>query len=295
MFIEMGNLYYIIYIIISIAVVLSSVWFLKNKSKTFRFWFIFGFLIVGFVFHFAKIFIYPYNSLSTSVLFRKISLENISAVSTVFFPFIYLSKNKVLKDYMIIGGMIGGISAILFPIDAISSTFDGMIDYWRKPAFSIDVIRFYYIHIMSFLVPFLMMHFKMHEFDVKRIYKVFFVFIGVLTIVFLNELLITLFGWVSVEELFQYDSRNPSFIFGIKPEFESKATLLLIFVPKIFKFNPFTGNPQYWPIIWMIIPIFIYGSVIILAFQLIYNHKQVKDVFFNLTMNKNCDSSEKNK
>ena len=271
MYVEFGNLYYFIYIGIAILITVLTVLFLNKRSQNFRYWFIFGMIVFAFLVHFLKIFIPPYSThVPQGSILTKVSLENICAVSTVAFPFLYFTKNKTLKDYMIMVGMASGILTFMFPVDAISDYFNGY-QIGQKTAFSIEVIRFYTAHYIIFAAPFLMMFYKMHTLSVKRAWRAPFALIVVLVIIFINEVIMTWLGWVPRSELFDPQFRNPSFIFGIRGDLTGIGAILGILVPVVFRSNPVTGEPHFWPVIWLILPTLVYGSLISFTFMFIYD------------------------
>ena len=286
-----GNLFYMFYIIVALIITLIVVKYLKPKSERFRFWFLFGILMSALIVHFLKIFIYPYTTLD--FVYRKVSLENICAVSTIIFPFIYFTKNKVLKDYMIMVGLASGFLTFLFPIDAVSPMFDGE-PLHVKNAFSLEVIRFYYAHFALFLVPFLMMHFKMHQISIKRSLMMPAMLLIVLLIIYINELVLTAIGWVPKENLYNPEKRNPSLIFGFKDSVTGISVLMTMFVPAFFTVGPISGEAFYWPVIWMIIPVYVYGMMIALTFCYIYDKEQTINVFKRILRLDQDDGYEKN-
>ena len=281
--VRFGNLYYFGYIIIGFLLVILTIKFLKFKSDNFRKRFLFSIYLLAFIIHFLKVFIYPYNTLGH--VYHKMSLENISAVSTVFFPWIFLSKNKILKDYLIIGGISSGILPFIFPVDAMIPLFDGRY-FPIKQALSLEVIRFYFAHLVLFLVPMVMMHYKMHKISVRRIVFIPIILIGILVVIFINEWVITALGWVPKHEFLDPLKRNPSFIFGLREELSGLGVMIAIFVPKVFTLHPITGDPFYWPVVWMIVPVFVYGIFISLIFSFIYDNIEskilIKSIIFKI-------------
>ena len=279
MFVEFGNFYYFVYIGIALFLTILFVMFLNNKSDHFRKWFIFGIIMFAFIVHFLKIFIPPYSThVPSNEILTKVSFENICAVSTLAFPFLYFTKNKTLKDYMIMVGMASGILTFMFPVDAISDYFNGK-QIGQKTAFSIEVIRFYTAHYILFLAPFLMMFYKMHVLSIKRAFRAPFVLIAVLFIIFINEVIMTWIGWVPREELFNPEFRNPSFVFGIRGDLTGIGAILGILVPVVFRSNPMTGEAHFWPVIWLILPTIVYGTLISLIFMVIYDKENTIKYF----------------
>lgn len=274
--VEMFNLYYFIYLGITALVTIILIFYLKNKSDDYKKWFLFGLLVVNFAIHFLKIFIYPY----TTVDFRitKVSPENICAVSVLLFPFLYFTKNQSLKDYMVMAGMASGLLALFYPVDLIVETFNGEY-FGPKHAFAIESIRFYITHILIFVVPFLMMYFKLHKVSIKRVWHAPILLFFVLIIIFINELLITLFGWVPKEDLFNPMKRNPSFIFGARSDLQGLGVFLGLLVPAfMMRFDPVSGITYYLPVVWLILPVFIYGNLISLMFMFIYDRENTLNV-----------------
>ena len=207
--VQMGNLYYFIYIAIAILLTVIAVRFLNNKSQKFRYWFIFGLIMVAFTIHFLKIFIWPYTTVD--YIFTKVSFENICAGSTLLFPFLYFTKNKTLKDYMVMVGMASGIITFIFPVDAMSDYFNGGY-LGARGAFNLEVMRFYLAHFLLFLVPFLMMRYQMHELSIRRAYRAPLMLILVLVIIYINELILTAFNWVPKADLYDPSKRISYFI-----------------------------------------------------------------------------------
>jgi hypothetical protein len=90
-------------------------------------------------------------------------------------------------------------------------------------------------------------------------------------IIFINEALITLFGWVPKEQFFNPEHRNPSFIFGVRGDLTGLGMVLGAFVPMFLRVNPFFNGDAFFPVLWLLFPALIYGSLIALVFMLIYD------------------------
>lgn len=273
--IEIGNMYYFMYIGIALLVTVIAVLFLRHKSERFRFWFIFGILLLNLAIHFLKLLIFPYNDpYYVEHIWVKASLENICAVSVVIFPFLYFVKHKVIKDFMVMLGIASGILAIVFPADAIGETFNAVPILYTKGAFDLETMRFYTTHILLFLAPFLMMRFKQHELSISRIIYAPMLLVGLLFVLYFNEFFLSLLGWVpSGRDMMNPVGRNPSLIFGIKDlqSLTGVGTLLKVLVPHFLTVHPITGEQFYWPVVWMIGPIIVYGSFIAFLFALAYD------------------------
>ena len=280
MIVSMFNLPYFIYWMIGILLTLGFIKYLNKKSESFRYKFIYGLIVFNLFVHFAKIFIYPYNLISFPEIITKVSFENICAVSALLFPILYFAKNKVLRDYMVMVGIASGIITFFYPIDAMSDMFNAAYIGF-KPAFSLEVIRFYTSHFLIFLAPFLMLHYKIHELSFKRFYFAPFMLLTILIIIFINEVLVTLVGWVPSEQLFDPEFRNPSFIFGVnsRTDLSGIGVVLGALVPNFLRVNPFFDGFAYFPVLWLLLPTLIYGSMIALAFMLIYDTDETLKFF----------------
>lgn len=248
--IQMFSISYFVMIFIFLAFLIGSYLWLKNKSTRHQKIFIASLLFFSLALHFCKLFFPPYSN--DKLAFRKITPENICAVSTLVFPFVFFSKSKTLKDYMFYLGVLSGTLAIFLPIEA-----------FNKHIFTFDALRFYIVHIIITVAPFLMVATGLHKLDYHRVYKVPLVFIGVLCIILVNEIILMEIGLVPMrkEDFFDHNSyRNFSMIFGVSPEFMHIEKYLTILTPSIFlkiPFGEFAGEPKYWPIIWLIIPAFV--------------------------------------
>lgn len=266
--VQFGNIYYFIYIAAFFLLTLILVRFLKHKSESYRYRFIYGLIILNLFVHFAKIFIYPYTTVEH--IWTKVSFENICAVSVLTFPLLFFAKNRVLKDYMIMVGIASGIITFIFPVDAMSEYFNGAI-LGYKHAFSVETIRFYTSHYILFATPFLMMHYHMHELSIKRAYQGPLMLLLILVIIFINELLITWVGWVPAEDFFDPSKRNPSFIFGVRGDLSGLGVVLGVFVPGFLRDNPWFTGDAFFPVLWLLFPAIFYGGLIALSFAFVYD------------------------
>ncbi len=276
--IEMFNIYYFIYIFIAVVLTVLSVRLLRNKSDKYRFWFVYGLILLNFAIHFLKILIFPYTDpyfVENRIV--KVSFENICAVSVLVFPFLYFVKAKTLKDYMVSIAFVSGLLAVIYPLDAIAQTFNAVdiTGIYTKTAFSLETIRFYTTHFLLFLAPFLMLYYKMHEISIKRAIWLPFYLIMWLFIIYLNEYVLSLFGLVPGGlEMYDPNGRNPSLIFGVKDidNIKGVGLLLKVVVPRFLTVNPFTGTQFFWPVIWMVIPVIIYGYLLAVGVNLVFDH-----------------------
>ena len=145
------SLSYFIYLFICASICISFYFVFRNKSKKAQYIAILVPLLLSFVIHFLKLFIPVYrNDLPSSII--SITAETVCAISTLAFPFIYLSKSKILKDYMVGLGIISGVLTLIIPGDILGV----------NPT-NIEVVRFFFAHLVIFMCPFFMYLFKIHQ------------------------------------------------------------------------------------------------------------------------------------
>lgn len=148
---KMFSLSYFIYLLICASICIAFYFIFKDKSKKTQFIAILIPLFLSFIIHFFKLLIPIYrNDLPSSII--SITPETVCAISTLAFPFIYLSKSVILKNYMVVLGIISGILTLIFPGDIIG----------LNPT-NIEVMRFYFSHLVIFMCPFFMYLFNIHR------------------------------------------------------------------------------------------------------------------------------------
>lgn len=285
---KLFNASYFIYLGFFFLVLFFSLFLLKGKNEAFKKRYISSLLFFSLVIHFMKLLFPPY--VDDQFAFRKITPENICAVSTLTFPFIFLSNNKVLKDYMFYIGVISGSFAVILPLEAIG-----------KEPFVFDVIRFYICHIIITVAPFLMVASNLHKLDYRRIFKVPICFLIVMAIILVNEIILIEIGLIDIADtpegkgLLEIDRyRNFSLIFGPSIEYLVDNNITFVedfidlFVPEFFRTIPFgelAGQKKYWPILWAVIPAFILIPFASMLIAFYWEKDHMKEDFLKLKEN----------
>lgn len=264
--VEFFNFYYFLYIVIAAGLFVILYIILRKASARTRKTTIFLLLLFNFALHFIKLAFEPYCS-GLPATVRKSTFENICAVSTLIFPWIFIGKNKYFKDYMFYIGVLSGLAALGVPTEALG-----------KSAFSFDTIRFYCCHIVLVITPLLMVCFGLHKLNYHRVFAVPAMFLAVLSLILVNEVILLAAGFVEgdLSTLLDPGIRNSSFIFGPSPGFEQAAKIILVFVPKLFTVQPLTGEPMFWPVIWLVFPAFVYLPFVAFLMSLPSEHAHVK-------------------
>ena len=257
------SLFWYIYLLLCIGLFLGLYFGLRKKSKKVQYWVLFGFLALNFALHFLKLALPYYSDKGFPAVIRKSTFENICAVSTMIFPFIFINKKaKVMKDYMFYMGCVSGIAGCVAPLPTIG-----------LPFYHPEVIRCYVCHAGIWIVPLLMVIFGFHKLDYRRIWKVIFVYFGVLALIMVNELILIRLGWVetgSLEEFFDPGDRDMGYAVGLPAGAEGVAKLILWLTPKAWK-------DPYVPILWQFFPMLIGGSLICLLMSMYWEHKHFKE------------------
>lgn len=261
--VQIGNGYYILYIEFAAVYLLLLLLSLRKRSeKTMRIVFL-VLLFSNLAMHFLKQLFPPYREGFPYTL-RSSALQNICAVSTVFFPFIYLKKKQtVLHDYAYFIGMCGGLGALAFPTETLGN-----------PPFAPDTIRFYFCHTTLIVVPLAAAILGLYRPRLKKFWAIPLLFLAHQTIICLDEFFLIGVGAVpgaTFSDLLDPGFRNSSFTFGVRPDFAGAAFLFDPLVPSFFKTDAFHlngGKPFYFPVLWLIIPTFCYLIPVYLLFSL---------------------------
>lgn len=167
------------YLLICFSICFLYYFLFRNKSKKTQNIALFIPLVLALIVHFLKPLIPVYkNNLPESLM--ALTCESICAISTFAFPFIFISKSKALKDYMVVIGVISGFLTLLVPAEALNI---GIIN--------IEVIRFFFAHLVIFMVPLLMYLFNIHRLSKNWIKNTLIIFLFALIIMVVNNLLFT--------------------------------------------------------------------------------------------------------
>ena len=195
----LANINWLSYFFYNILIALICVGFyflMRNKSDKAKYYTILTLLIIGIFVHFSKLLIPEYqNTMPDSII--EVTLSSPCAISALTFPFIYLSKNKTLKDYLVVFGIISGVATLLFPLDIQG-----------KSMFDIDVVRFYVAHLIILLTPLFTYIFKIHTLTKKWVKHTILLFLLVLLIIVINN---ELFNIIVLKQTSQLESLGQYF------------------------------------------------------------------------------------
>lgn len=173
------SIYHFIYLFICAVICFIFYYSLKNKSDKTKFIATFIPLALAFVVHFLKLLIPFYkNALPGSIM--SITLESVCAISTLTFPFIYFSKSTILKNYMVVVGMLSGILTLLLPLGSDN-----------VHPFDLEMIRFFFAHLAIFMSSLFMYVFNIHRPKGKWIKHSIWLFILSLYIAHVDTIIFT--------------------------------------------------------------------------------------------------------
>lgn len=256
MVIKLFDKTYFLVLIICFILTLILYFILRNKNKKIQMNTLIILSFSNFLLHFLKLLHPSYNNYP--YVLSTISLENVCAVNTVLTPFILLSENDKLKDYLCLLGSLGGLFALFYP--------DQLLNYNN---IYFEIFRFYYDHFILFLVPFLLLILKLHKLNLKRLIYYPITFLKVEILILINEIILiaTKVLDCNLYDFFNKNYRNSAFIFGIQEGYKNLTIPLTFLTPKFLLINPYMNNDSYLPIIWLIIPSFMYLS---LEYYLVY-------------------------
>lgn len=268
--IQMFNGWYFLMLFICIGAVVGLYFILRNKSEKTQKIVLFLILLLGLILHFLKCFIPPYST-DNNRLLRDIFFINICGANIFLFPFIFLSKSEKAKDYMFYIGILSGLISIFYPVEPMEKV--NQASEW------LDILRFYFHHTMLWAVPLLMVVFKLHKLNYRRVIYVPIYLLSVMLFIMVNQVLQSELGFIPLrgDDIFNINYKNSSMIWGPSGAI---GDFLAIFCPDFFKYIPVgehAGEPKYWPWFWLIFPAFIILVPVSFLISLIFDFKRFKN------------------
>ncbi len=268
--IQMFNGWYFLMLFICIGLVIGLYFILKNRTQKTQKIVLFSLLLFGLILHFLKFLIPPYST-DIDRLYRDSWFINICGANIFLFPFFFLSKNEKAKDYMFYIGVLSGLISILYPMEPMAKV--------NQAAEWLDIVRFYYHHTMLWAVPLLMVVFKLHTINYRRILYVPTYLLAVMLFIMVNQVLQSELGFIPLrgDDIFNINYKNTSMIWGPSGPI---GDFLAIFCPRFFKYIPvgdYAGQAKFWPWFWLIFPCYILITPICFLISLILDYKRFKN------------------
>lgn len=271
MYIELFNGWYFLWLLICGGVTAGVYFLLKGRSVRVQKGVLFGFLVLGLLLHFLKVYIPPY-SVDEARMLRDSWFVNVCAANIALFPFFFWMKNKKVKDYMFYVGMMSGIIALVYPEEPMAKV--------DQSAEQLDIIRFYYHHWMVMAVPMLMALLGIHKPSYRRIWVAPVGLMLLLLFIILNQVFQSELGFVPLRNQNNFlgiDYKNSSYIWG--PGDTAIGNMLTTFTPEVFTKVPigqYAGQTKYWPWFWMIGPVFALATPLAIIEAVIFDYKGIK-------------------
>ena len=270
---EVGNLWYFFYLLVTALIFAIGMLIFKDKSEKAKYWFVFALAMINFTAHFLRMLLPEYNGPDTDypTTWRKVTYENVCTTSVLMFPFIHLSKSKILKDYIVFMSLIGGVLGVFVPVGA-----------WHYAPFRLESIRYYITHSGLLIQGGLTLALGLHRPSYKRFWVAPITFFFVLGGIALNELVIRSIGLTGQTLADMTDNpmeRNSVFIFGPSESIQKQFGFVFWVVPEFMKHGVGyrAGEDFYWPWAWMFIPLMTYGQILAHAIGFTWGWKDLRN------------------
>ena len=262
MTVDFKDPYYYLFPLMGAAVFIILYFLLRKRSARMQSVVLFLLLAANFALHFLKLLFPPYSTQEFADAIQTITPENVCAINTMLFPFLFLKRGGAARDYMFYIGAISGIAACWLPMSIEEA----------QP-FDFDCMRYYFCHTVLWVVPVLMVVLRLHRLDYRRIIFTPLIYILDLVVIVFNEVMLIALGFEEARYLLSVNIGNGGLAFGPYTDLEGTGALnfLLAFVPPFFK--PTAGNPYYAPALWQRFPAVILGCPLGFLMCLYWEHR----------------------
>ena len=267
--IQFFNGWYFLFILLSASGFAGLYFLLRKRSQRTVKIVLVSLMTFALILHFMKGLFPPY-SLNYEQHLRDSWFINICGANIALFPFMLLSNNKHIKDYMFYIGVLSGIIAVCYPIDPIMKA--------NQAAEWIDVLRFYLHHNLLWYVPMLMVVLGLHKIEYRRVWSTPVIFLCVMLFIMLNQIFQSELGFIGLrgDDIHTIPYINNSLIWG--PD-GNLSRLIDWACPSFFKtipVGPHKGEAKYWPWFWLVVPCFVILIPLCFLISMIFDYKNLR-------------------
>ncbi len=222
----------------------------KAKGKDFAKKLILALMWGNFAVHFLRQFTPYYFERWPFALYLSSAL-NLCAVLVLAAPFLFMFGNALLKEYLVIMSILGGAIALLFPTTPVELGAR-VGDFWTF----LEMVRYCLCHYILIVTAMLMLYFGFHKLNYRRLPMEGVLFLGALTIIFLNKF--AMWGLLKPDPAYMFfdsEFENPSYVFGIPNRLADNPILALILQVFVWPFLRYTlpnGATAYLPVVWIV-------------------------------------------
>ena len=273
---QLFNGWYFAFLILSFGGFFGLYFLLRNRSERTVKIVLVSLMVFALVLHFLKGLFPPYSE-NYEIHLRDSWFINICGANIGLFPFMLLSKNKYVKDYMFYIGVLSGLIAIFYPIDPILKG-EAQSKEW------IDVLRFYLHHNLLWYVPMLMVILKMHKIEYRRVLATPAIFLIVMLFIMLNQIFQSELGFIGMrgDDIHAIPYVNNSLIWGPDGNLSKIIDWACPNFFKVIPVGPHAGEAKYWPWFWLIVPCFVIVTPLCFLISMIFDHAAFKQDVVNL-------------
>ena len=258
--IRFGNFLYILPFLILFALLFLACQLTARFGKKFSRRLILILLWSNFALHFLKqLNPYYYNRLPGS-LFECTPL-NFCAALIMMEPFIFLSKNKYMKDYAYYVGTLSSLAAYLFPGSPMTLDLSSVENFF-------EVVRYYSCHAPLLICGILMVRDGHHQIDYKRLWALPLIMVGVNLVIILDGLFFYAIGFPGFTQDWSYLIARDGPLSGAAcfgpPMLTDKflSPLYVIMLPGLQYYYNGAGEKCFTPGVWMLLPIYFVALVV---------------------------------
>lgn len=243
MTIQYGNAAYFFYPTVIVAFTAVLYLALRNRGEHTKICAVLFLMLLNLAQHLLKRYIYPQYRDHFDI--RVSTAYNLCALLILAAPFVFVGKNKLVKDFLVLFGTNGGVVTMLFP-------------YWYidQPLWQWDVFRFYLCHGFLFASSLLIALLNLRRPDPRNAFRLPLIFFGALILISFNDIVLFVLRGAEGDLFATLSSYNPCWLYRPAPQFERILPLIRLLSPDLFLGDFATGKP-FVPLLWYFVPMYL--------------------------------------